>query len=104
MRQSPGVVEKVLVALELAVEAVSIDTGAEGLVGEVELTHTYRRTGRSPQLADHTSCTASSSALFEIRARLALLCLCSSQTKCHGQRMLRQNTSIGARSQKTLDR
>jgi len=76
--QSPAVVEKVLGALELAAEAASIDTGAEGPVGEVELTHTCRRTGRSLQVADHTSCTASSSAVFEIRARLALLCLCSS--------------------------
>ena len=102
MRQSPGVIEKVLGALESAVEAASIDTGAEEPVGEAELTHTCRRTGRSLQVAYHTSCTASSSALFEIRARLALLCLCSPQATCHGQ------TNVEAeylhRSQKTLDR
>ena len=57
MRRPPGV-EKVLGALELAVEAASIDTGAEEPVGEAELTHTCRRTGRSLQVAYHMSCTA----------------------------------------------
>jgi len=55
------------------------DIGPEGLVGEVGLIHTCRRIGRSHQVADHKICTASSSMLFEIRQRLGLLCLCSSQ-------------------------
>jgi len=62
VRRSPGV-EKVLGALELAVEAASTDTGAEEPVEEAELTHTCHRTGRNHQAADHMSCTVSSSAL-----------------------------------------
>jgi hypothetical protein len=88
-----AVVDRVLGTLELVEEVADTDTGTEGpagkaagtdigpegLVGEVGLIHTCRRTGSSHQVADHTTHTASSSALFEIRPRLGLLCLCSSQ-------------------------
>ena len=88
-----AVVERVLGTLELVGQVADTDTGTEGLVGkaagtdigprglvgEVGLIHTCRRTGRSHQVADHKICTASSSTLFEIRQRLSLLCLCSSQ-------------------------
>jgi hypothetical protein len=89
----PAAVERVLGALGSVAEVADTDTGTRGAVGkaartdigpeepveEAELTHTYHRTGRSHQVADHTSCTASSSALLEIRPRPSLLCLCS----CH---------------------
>ncbi len=91
MRWLLAVVERVLRTLELVAGVADTDTGTEGLVGkaagtdiglgelvgEVGLTRTCRRTGRSHQVADRKICTASSSTLFEIRQRPSLLCLCS---------------------------
>lgn len=86
-----AVVERVLGILELAEEVAGIDTGleelvaevartdtgSEELVGEAGLTHTCHRTARNRQAVDHTTCTTSSSRLFETRPGPNLLCFCS---------------------------
>lgn len=62
---------------ELVGQVAGTVAGSEELVGEAGLTHTCHRNARNHQVVDHTTCTASSSQLFETRPGPNLLCFCS---------------------------